>query len=152
MTTITDSSSTSTTVYRPPVAAIAVGSALVAVAGTAVGAHDWRELLVVMGIIAVVTALVFGLVVPRALRKESAGGTSLALSIPAVLLLLPAFWSGLPMVLGAAGLLVGNAGRRAERGAGLCIAGVVLGALAMIGYVAIYVSDASNGGLGFLFD
>jgi hypothetical protein len=90
--------------------------------------------------------------VTRALRKDSAGGTALGLSVPAVLLLVPAFWSGLPLVLGVAGLVVGNAGRGARSGGGKCVAAVALGALACLGYVAIYVSDGLNGGAGFLFD
>ena len=133
-------------------AGIGVASCLVAVVGTAFGAHDWAELLVVAGILVITTGLVFGLVVPRALRKDSAGGTALGLSIPALLLLLPAFWSGLPLVLGVAGALVGSAGRRAPTGAGKCIVAVVLGTLAAVGYVAIYMSDGMTGGAGFLFD
>ncbi len=136
---------------RGTVAGIGVASALVAAAGTAYGAHTWGELGVVWGAIVLATALVFGLVVPRALRKESAGGTALGLSIPALVLLVPAFWSGLPLVLGVAGFVVGNAGRKAPSGAGKCIAAVVLGALAAVGYLAIYVSDGMSGGAGFLF-
>ena len=112
MTTITASRPATA---RAPSRGIGLASALVAAAGTAFGAHDWSEIAVVWGVIAVATLLVFGLVVPRALRKESAGGTALGLSIPALVLLLPAFWSGLPLVLGVAGLVVGNAGRRARR-------------------------------------
>jgi len=102
------------------VAGIGVGSGLVAMAGTAFGAHDWGEVLVVSAILVVTTALVFGLV--------------------------------LPLVLGVAGALIGNAGRRAPTGANKCIAAMVLGTLASIGYLAIYVSDGLNGGAGFLFD
>jgi hypothetical protein len=149
MTTIT----THPSITSPRAAAgFGVASCLVALAGTAFGAHDWGEVLVVSGILVVTTAVVFGLVVPRALRKDSAGGTALGLSIPALVLLLPAFWAGLPLVLGVAGALIGNAGRRAPTGAGKCIAAVVLGTLAAIGYLAIYVSDGINGGAGFLFD
>ena len=50
------------------------------------------------------------------------------------------------------GSCVGNAGRRAPSGAGKCIAATVLGALAAVGYLAIYISDGMNGGAGFLFD
>ena len=132
-------------------AGIGIASALVAAAGTAFGAHDWTEITVTWSVIAVATVLVYGFVVPRALGKESAGGTALGLSIPALVLLLPAFWSGLPLVLGVAGLVVGNAGRRAPTGTGKCIAAVVLGSLAAIGYLAIYISDGMNGGAGFLF-
>ena len=147
---------TTITVSRPDtsrgaVAGIGIATALVAMGGTAFGAHNWGEIIIVCGIIAVATALLFGLVVPRALRKESAGGTALGLAIPALVLLVPAFWSGLPLVLGVAGLVVGNAGRRAPSGAGKCIAAVVLGTLAAVGYLAIYISDGMSGGAGFLF-
>jgi hypothetical protein len=150
--TATTAMSTTTEGATRSAAAIGALTALVAVAGTVVGAHDWTEVAVVVAVILATTALVYGLVVPRALRKESAGGSSLALSVPALLLLVPAFWSGLPLVLGVAGALVGNAGRSARSGAGQSIAGLVLGALASVGYIAIYVSDAMNGGAGFLFD
>lgn len=147
MTTITTRPTTS----HAAVAPIGVAAGLVAVTGTAIGAHDWAELLVVGAVIVAATALIFGLVVPRALRKESAGGTALGLAIPALLLLLPAFWSGLPFVLGVAAVVVGNAGRRAPTGAGKCIAALVMGGLAAVGYVAIYVSDTISTGGGFLF-
>lgn len=147
MTTMTSTRPTSSALP-----AIGIGSTVIASGFTVYGAHTWSEIGIVVGAIAVTAGLVFGLVVPRALRRESAGGTSLALSVPAVLLLVPAFWSGVPLVLGVAGLLVGNAGRQARAGAGTCIAGAVLGALAVVGYVAIYILDAMNGGAGFLFD
>lgn len=134
-------------------APISVGSALIGAVLLTYGAHDWTEIIVSTSILVAVTAVVFGLVLPKALRKESAGGTGLALSVPAALLTLPAFWSGLPLVLGVAGMIVGNAGRNARTGSGKCIAALVLGALAVLGYVAIYVSDlVINGSTGFLFD
>lgn len=136
---------------RGAVTGTAVGSVVIATAFTTLGAHDWAEIGVVTAVIVVVAAVVFGLVVPRALRKESAGRTALTLAIIGLLLIVPAFWSGLPMVLGAAAALLGNAGRRASSGSGLCTAALGLGALAMVGYLAVYISDASNGGLGFLF-
>jgi hypothetical protein len=88
-----------------------------------------------------VVCVVYPLVVARGLRQESAGGRALALGIIALLLIVPAFWSGLPMILGAAAALVGYAGRKAARGSGQATAGFVLGILSMVGYVALYVSD-----------
>ena len=132
--------------------ALGAAAGLVAAATTAAFAHDWAEIVISVAIIAVVTAVIFGVVVPRALRKESAGGTALGLAIPAALLALPAFWSGLPLVLGVAGLVVGNAGRTARSGAGKCIAAVVLSALAVIAYVSIYVASGIAGETGFLLD
>ena len=49
---------------------------------------------------ALVTAGVFGLLLPRALREDSAPGRALTLSVLGLPLIVPAFWSGLPMVLG----------------------------------------------------
>ncbi len=55
--------------------------------------------------------------------------------------LVAAFWSGLPPILAAGGALLGWAGRDAERGRGMCRAAVAIGALALLGYLAIYASD-----------
>ena len=150
MTTMTTSGQTTT--GPGAIAGIGAGSALVAIAFTAVGAHDWTEIGVIAAVVVLATALVHGLVVPRALGRESAGGTALALSVPAAALVVPAFWSGLPLVLGVAGVVVGNHGRHARSGGFASILGMALGALAVIAYVTIYVSDAMNGGAGFLFD
>src|SRR5690349_19997570 len=150
MTTMT-TRSTSTPTTSGAIA-LGVGSGVVATILMSLFAHDWPEIAVSGAIIGVVTAGIFGLVVPRALRKESAGGTALGLSIPAFLLTLPAFWSGLPLVLGVAGLVVGNAGRRARSGAGKCIVSVLLGALAVLGYTLIYVGSGIAGETGFLLD
>lgn len=150
MTSSTTLETSAPTDSRP--AALAAVSGLVAAGLTTAFAHDWAEVAISVAIIAVVTAVVFGYVVPRALRKESAGGTALGLAIPAALLALPAFWSGLPLVLGVAGLVVGNAGRTASSGAGKCIAAVVLSALAVLAYVSIYVGSGIAGETGFLFD
>lgn len=133
-----------------PVAATGVGVLVVGTALTAYGAHDWNEIALVAAVILAATGLVFGLVVPRALRKESAGGTALVLSIPALLLVLPAFWSGLPLVLGVAGALVGNAGRHARSRSSASIVALVIGALAAMAYLAIYLTEIFSGTTGFL--
>jgi hypothetical protein len=149
MSTTLDTRSTSNRSLAP----LAAATCAVAAAGTAYGAHDWTELLVVTAVIAVAGLGVFGVVVPRALRRDSAGGTALWLSVPALLLTLPAFWSGLPLVLGVGGVVIGNAGRRGHAGAGRSAVAVALGALAILGYLTIYVVDGVVGGnAGFLFD
>ncbi len=79
---------------------------------------------------------------PRKLAGESAGGTALTLSLLAAVLLLPAFWSGLPLALGVAGAILGYAGQKSVRGSAKCIAALVIGMLASIGYFAVYVLDA----------
>ena len=146
MTTITATVPTSTRGTAALGAAVAIVSATL----TTLFAHDWREAISMSALIVVASALVYGYVVPRALRKESAGGTALGLAIPAALLAAPAFWSGLPLVLGVAAVLVGNAGRRAPSGSGKCIVALVLGALASLFYLSIYVMEAVAGNTGFL--
>ena len=108
---------------------------------TVLGAHNLREIVVVLAVAAVVTAAVYGLLLPRSLRRESAGGTALALALLAALLTLPAYWSGLPLILGAAGVLLGLAGRNAATGAGKSVAAIGIGALAVLGYLTIYIVD-----------
>jgi hypothetical protein len=149
MTTVTSAHDTST---APRAALLGAGVGVIAATLTTLFAHDWREVAVSVAVIAVVTAVVWGIVVPRALRKDSAGGTALGLAVPAALLVVPAFWSGLPFVLGVAALLVGNAGRKAPSGAGKCIAAVVLAAATVLFYLAIYVMEGSAGSTGFLLD
>lgn len=120
---------------------VAVGSFLVAAIFDLARADSATEALTMVVVGLVVTGFVFVFVVSRGLRQECAGGRALALGIVGVLLIVPAFWSGLPMILGAAAALLGYAGRRAAHGSGQATAAFVLGALAMIGYVALYVID-----------
>jgi hypothetical protein len=96
-------------------------------------AHDNREIVISLSIAAVVSVVLFGWLVPT--RMTSGGpATGLTLGILAALLVLPAFWSGLPLLLGVAGILVGRAseGKRA-------VAAVVLGGLATCAYLYLYV-------------
>lgn len=120
---------------------LGVASLAVATVWTVLGAHDMSETATVVPVLVVVAAAVFGFLVPRALSRPSAGGTALALSLVAAALTLPAYWSGLPLVLGAAGALLGYVGRNAATGSGKSIAAIVLGALAVIGYLTIYIVD-----------
>ncbi len=105
---------------------------------------------VVCGVIAVASGLVFGLFVPRALKRIAATGQAgvgaLVLSVLALLLVVPGYWTGLPPVLAAGGIVVGLAGRTATR-SGMAIAAVVIGLLAVVADVAIYALDwmSTNG-------
>ena len=108
---------------------------------TAWGAHHMREFAVVMLLVVATMIGIYGVLLPRKLRTESAGGTALVLSLIGVAVLLPAFWSGLPLILGVAGTLLGYAGRNATSGARLSIAAFVVGLLSSIGYITIYVID-----------
>lgn len=120
-------------------------AAVVLLAGgalTAYGAHDLREIVVVLAVLALVVAGVYGWLIPRRLRSGRVANPALALSVLGLLLIMPAFWSALPLALGAAGVLLGQAGRSAPAGGGRSIAAVVIGALAVVAYFGTYVAEA----------
>ena len=132
---------------KVPVLPIALATAGGAIALNALGIfgdgtdgaqHSSGEFWVVSGVIAVATAVVFGLVVPRYYGRSA--GVGLGLAIAGLLLLFPVFWSGLPAVLASGGLVLGVAARR-TRPNRVATAAVAVGALALIGYLAIYVLD-----------
>lgn len=146
---------TSLTTTRPDTTAravpmIGVATALVAATLTTLFAHGWGEVISMVALIAVVSAVVYGVVVPRGLRRGGAGGTTLTLGVLAALTAFPAFWSGMPFVLGVAAVLLGAPGRTAREGAGRSVAGLVLGALSALFYLAIYVVEGIAGHTGFL--
>ena len=120
---------------------VGIATTAVALALSMIGAHDNVERLVEVALITVGAAVLFGIVVPRGLRHESAGGRAIVLGVLGVLLVVPAFWSGLPAQLGVAAALLGYAGKRADAGSGKAIVGLVIGLLATMAYVAIYVGD-----------
>lgn len=146
MTTYASPTSASTRSVAP----LGVAAAVVAAAGTTYGAHGWTEVLVTVPVILVTAALVFGVAVPRALGRENAGGIALGLSVPAAVLLLPAFWAGVPLVLAVGGMVVGSAGRTGRSGSGKSVAALVIGALVVLGWIAIYASEIATGTAGFL--
>ena len=133
------------------VTTIGAATGLVAATLTTLFAHDWVEVAIVVPIIAAATAVVFGLVVPRGLRRESAGGPALTMAVVGALLVVPAFWAGLPLVLGVGAMVLGNAGRTARSGAGTCIAALVLGSLTTLFYLFVYVSEGLAGQAGSVF-
>jgi hypothetical protein len=138
---------------RQSLAPIAVTAWTVALFWTFYGAHDWTEIAIAVAAITLTTGLVFGLVAPRALRRHSAPGWSVGLGVVAVLATLPAFSSGVPLILGAGAAVLGKSSRTAERNSGMAITGLVLGVIAVLGYLAIYIGDGIIlGNSGFLFD
>jgi|1185.fasta_scaffold10580_3 hypothetical protein len=138
---------------RQHLAPIALTTSAVAVFWTCYGAHDWTEIAMAVAAITVTTGLVFGLLAPRALRRHSAPGWSVGLGVAAVLTTMPAFSLGVPLVLGAGAAVLGNSSRTAEHSSGKAITGLVLGVVAILGYLAIYVADGVMlGHAGFLFD
>ena len=95
----------------------------------------------VVATLVLVTGVVYGWLLPRKVFDERSGSTALLLAVLAALLLLPAFWSGLPLVLGAAGALLRNAARHATFGSRAAASAIILGLLCCIGYFAVYVVD-----------
>lgn len=100
----------------------------------------------ICAVLAVVAVGVFGFLVPAGLRDAPArpggwSGWALTLGILGILAVPVAFWSGLPLLLGTAGVLLGAAGRQAARGAGnggtRSAWAVGLGALAIVACLAI---------------
>ena len=126
---------------RRALPALAAVTMLVTAFFTVARADTAAEAGVVIAFDLVVLALVFALVVAPGLRQEGAGMRGIVLGALALLTLVPAFWSGLPMVLGVGAVLLGYAGRRAGVGSGRAVTALVLGSLSVIGYLAIYVSD-----------
>lgn len=86
----------------------------------------------IIGIAVVVGGLLYGLGVPRLVRSQRLSGWALAAGILG-LAALAAYWSGLPVVLGTAAVLLGASGRRLAaieaRPAKLATAAAVIGAL-----------------------
>ena len=126
---------------------VAAASFLVAAFFDLARADSAGEALSMVAFGLLVVCLLYPLVVARGLRAGNPAGRALVMGVLGVLLIVPAFWSGLPMILGAAAALLGYAGRRSETGSGRATAALVLGTLSMVGYVAFYVSDwiASSG-------
>jgi hypothetical protein len=93
--------------------------------------------LVYAGIALVTAGVVFALVLPWALRRESSGGVALALAIPGTLLA-PGFWTGFPPGLAAGGALLGWAGIYATEGRKLSQAAFVIGVLGLMFNVVSY--------------
>ena len=138
---------TSTTAHRERdrlqslVVPIGIATAVVSSVFTYLGAHGPGEYvsMIALGVISAIVA--YGWVVPRALRADAAPKTAMTMSVIGALLTLPAFWTGLPLVLGGAGALVGYAGRGAAKGSGLSIAAMLIGVLSVLGYLTIYIVD-----------
>lgn len=123
----------------------AVGTLVVSFAGIALGTygdgtpgadHDLMDFLIPCALALVATGVVFGLVLPRALRQPSAPGTALTLAILGAVLVAPAFWSGLVLPLAVGGLI---AGRHTKSTAGTVA--VALSALTCVAFVAVCISD-----------
>jgi uncharacterized membrane protein len=120
----------------------ALGSFLLSAVLTAIGSfsgdndHEWRMWLIVLAISAVVTGIVFGLIVPR-INDLSRGALVLAI-VGAVTIVV--FWLGIPLVFaGAAALLAlevrGRGVRSTAASAALVIAGLTALAAILLAFV-----------------
>ncbi len=115
-----------------------VGAVLVAVfsvVGSPEQAEQIRSLPIVLVLLLAVAAAVFLFMVPRAIRSsQSPALLAFALSALGLLLVFPAYWSGLPVVLGAGGTVLGQVARERARttGAGLGRWAVIVGVTAVI--------------------
>ncbi|HSF97251.1 MAG TPA: hypothetical protein VLA55_01060 [Ornithinibacter sp.] len=134
---------------RTPLLPVAVGTFLGTCAFTALGVfgdgtegatHSATDVLVVAAVAAVATGVIFGIVVPRVQSSRRAAGVGLGLSLVG-LLMVAVFWSGLTPALAAGGIVLGATARRAGQRPGMGGAAVAVGALALVGYVAIYALD-----------
>jgi hypothetical protein len=141
MTTYAETPTRSTSSW-PTYAALGAGLALVLTAigtfGDLVGdsstKHGWEEYAVVVAIIAVATALVFGLVV-RSATPENAGTRAIVLAALALASVL-VFWTGLPAVLAFGALACAALSRSMPAKVAMGIAGIAIaaaGVLAVIG-------------------
>jgi hypothetical protein len=98
--------------------------------------HATREYLVVLLIIVVAIAIVFGLVIPRAEAGEHAARTALILSVLGVLTI-AVFWAGLPPVLAIGGIVLARTAGTST----LARAGLIVGVLALLADLAVYMGD-----------
>lgn len=134
-----------TTVTRNPLLLPAIGTLVASFASIAFGTYadgtpgadpDLWEFLIPCAVALVATGVVFGIVLPRALRHESAAGTALTLAVLGAALVAVAFWSGVVLPLAVGALIAG----RHTRGTAGSIA-VALSVLTLVAYVAVYISD-----------
>lgn len=134
---------------------MAIGVTLTTIGLTALGVYgdgspgaeaSTSEFFVICGIAVAAAVVVFALVIPFALRKDSAAVTALTLTILGALTIV-VFWAGITLALAAGGILLGLAGRESAKGRGMASAACILGLLTAGAYVAIYVSDwmSTNG-------
>jgi hypothetical protein len=133
---------TRTNASWPMYAALGAGLALVLTAigtfGDLVGEssteHGWGEYAAVVGIVAVATALVFGLVV-RTATPADAGTRAIVLGVLAVLSVL-VFWTGLPAVLAFGAIACAVTSRSGLAKVAMALAGIAIvgaGVLAVVG-------------------
>jgi quinol-cytochrome oxidoreductase complex cytochrome b subunit len=121
--------------------AVALATAVAATANLSGGTTELGEVLIPLGFVLLVAAILFGLVVPWAKRTMEVktgnrpAKAGMVLSILGFIMIV-AFWSGLPVILGAGGAALGQVGR--ERAAsdgrsGLSLVALIIGIIAVVG-------------------
>jgi len=101
----------------------------------------------VIGFALVFAVIIFGFLVPWALRSRPAPRplrVGLICSLLGLLIVPPAFWSGLPVILGVAGATLGQVGRaRAQtaRQRVLALAAIGVGSVAAVCCIAITILE-----------
>ncbi len=109
------------------------------IVGEGAETHATREYLVVLAIVGVAALAVFGWAVPRALSAPVVGWTAIVLSVLGLLTVV-AFWSGLPPILAAGGVVLGWAQRQSLRGK----LAVGIGAFALVADLVVWIGDATS--------
>jgi hypothetical protein len=131
-----------------PPGAVAITAVVAVAISAALGAWgsfgdngDFGDYWPVLIIIAVLAAIVFGFVVPRAVRGAwPAARTGLILSVLG-LLTVAVFWSGAPPIFALPGILLGYFARQRGETTGVATAAVSVGVLAVVADIAIYIGD-----------
>jgi hypothetical protein len=121
--------------------AVALAIAVAAIANLSGGVAELREVLILLGFVLLVAAIVFGLVVPwakRTMEIERGNRPAKAGMVLSVLgfITIVAFWSGLPVILGAGGAALGQVGRERAASAGrsgLSLVALIIGVIAVVG-------------------
>ncbi len=112
---------------------VAVLVAILSVVLPPVNPDQLSSLPIVVVVVLVIAAVLFFLIVPRAVRSSRPAVIGLVCSILGLLLSFPAFWSGLPILLGTAGASLGQSARTSRNaGRGLALGAIVIGICTII--------------------
>ena len=131
------------TIWLTAALAIAVAAILGAWGTFGGDGNSTGDYIFVLVIIGVLAAIVYGFVVPRAARGIwPMARTGLILSILGLLTVI-VFWSGAPPIFAFAGILLGYFAREREP-SGLATGAILIGVMALIADVAIYIADQSS--------
>jgi hypothetical protein len=131
------------TIWLTAALAIAVAAILGAWGTFGGDGNSTGDYIFVLVIIGVLAAIVYGFVVPRAARGIwPMARTGLILSILGLLTVI-VFWSGAPPIFAFAGILLGYFAREREP-SGLATGAILIGVMALIADVAIYIADQTS--------